>query len=220
MFEFYSGYFHTKCSLSLSLECSKCAFNRNNGDMGGLPTYDLIRQFHLSESEEQYNLITGSIQSQQAYQLRRESNLSTYTSEAFPYGIPQNFWIESTFRVRLQSSQPWYLLHVTNFHEVTQISVIMDSVQQLIGIGLPDIKGNVQRVFFQNSNLFDDSWHKILISVNLDQVQLWVDCQQILSRRGELSEQLLPRKKFDIYGGHTYISQSVAESIDHGQVTI
>lgn len=205
------GIFRNEISLIFK-ECPKCALNRNNRlDMGDQPTYDLIRQFHLSESKEQHELTSGSVISQQAYRLHSESNLTRYTFEAFPYGIPYHFWFESTFRVRYQPQQEWYLLHVTNSHEVTQISLTMDSSQQWIGIGLPDVNGNVQRVFFRSSNLFDVSWHKILVSVVRDQVQMWIDCEQVLGSRGDFVEQLVPRKKFETNGGHTYISRYVNE---------
>lgn len=190
---------------------------RNLDLIGNTPTYDLIRQFHLSEHQEEYNVVTGSIPTQHAYQLHRESNVSTYTFDAFPYGIPYHFWIESTFRARYQVPQAWYLFHVTNSHEVTQISIVIDSVQQSIGIGLPDIMGNVQQVFFHNSNLFDNAWHKLLVSVVKDQVQLWIDCQQVYGIHGSTVEQLLPRKKFETNGGHVYISRFIDETNNYEQ---
>lgn len=189
-------------------------------DTGNVPVYDLIRQFHMSDIQEQYELITGSILSQKAYRFHQLSNLTMFTYDVFPSGIPDHFWFESTFRAQYQPLQPWYLLHVTNSHEVTQISVSMDSTQQLVAIGLPDVMGNVQRVFFHNSNLFDSSWHKVLVSVVRDQVQMWIDCQQALGVRGDTVEQLLPRKKFETNGGHTYISKFVDETNSYTQVNL
>lgn len=186
--------------------------HRNNLDTSDLPTIDLIREFHLSEFEHLYETIPGSIPSQRAYRLYQDSNLTINSIEAFPYGIPYNFWFESTFRARIQSPDPWYLFHVTNSHEVTQISVTMDSVQQLIGIGLPDILGNVQRIYFHSSSLFDRSWHKVLLSVVKDKASLWVDCQQVEGFHGESTESLLPRIKFNTTGGHSYIARFVDET--------
>lgn len=194
------------------VECAKCPLNRNQLDTGDLPTIDLIREFHLSEYENHYEVIPGSIPSQRAYRLYRESNLTIHSYEAFPNGIPYHFWFESTFRARLQPSEPWYLFHVTNSHDVSQISVTMDPIQQLIGIGLPDILGNVQRVYFHHSSLFDRSWHKIMLSVVKDRATLWVDCQQVNGFRGEVYEPLLPRRKFDTNAGHAYISRFVDET--------
>lgn len=191
------------------LECPKCAFNRDNGV---LPTIDLIREFHLSESEDKYEAVIGSIASQHAYRLHHESNVTVNAVQAFPIGIPYHFWFESTFRALVQPLQPFYLFHVTDSQGVTQISITLDTVQHLIGIGLPDVRGNVQRVYFQHTNLFDRNWHKILVSVVKDKVKLWVDCQEVYGVRGELAEPLLPRKKFDTTNGHAYIARYVDET--------
>lgn len=182
-----------------------------------MPTYDLIQKFHLSEAVDRYEVV-GSIASQHAYRLHQESNLTTYAVQAFPYGIPYHFWFESTFRSMVQHVQPWYLFHVTDSQGVTQISITMDSANQLIGIGLPDSQGNVQRVFFHHSSLFDQNWHKILVSVVKDKVKLWVDCLPTYGVRGTLEEPLLPRKKFDTTNGYAYISRYVDETNQYYQV--
>lgn len=172
----------------------------------------MIHEFHLSESENKYESVVGSIATQQAYRLHQESNLTTHAYQAFPVGIPYHFWFESTFRALEPRLQPFYLFHVTDSHDVTQISVVLDTLQHLIGIGLPDIRGNVQRVFFQHLNLFDQNWHKILVSVVKDKVKLWIDCEEVYGVRGELIEPLLPRKKFDTTNGHAYIARYLDET--------
>ncbi|XP_031639464.1 collagen alpha-1(IX) chain-like [Contarinia nasturtii] len=190
-------------------QCPKCAFNRDNGV---LPTIDLIREFHLSESVEKYETTVGSISSQQAYRLHEESNLTVNAFQAFPIGIPYHFWFESTFRALVQPLQPFYLFHVTDSQGVTQISITLDTVQHSIGIGLPAVGGNVQRVFFQHSNLFDTNWHKLLVSVLKDKVRLWIDCQEVFGVRGAYEEPLLPRPKFDVTNGYSHIARYVDET--------
>lgn len=192
-----------------SVQCPKCAFNRDNGV---LPTIDLIHEFHLSQSEEKYQSVIGSIPSQSAYRLHEESNLTVYAVQAFPIGIPTHFWFESTFRAIVQPLQPFYLFHVTNSDDVTQISITLDTYQHLIGIGLPAVGGNVQRVFFQQSNLFDSNWHKILVSVLNDNVRLWIDCKEVYGVRGGYEEPLLPRPKFDVTNGYAYIAKNIDET--------
>lgn len=182
-----------------------------------MPTIDLIQKFHLNEAVDRYEVV-GSIASQHAYRLHQESNTTIHAFQAFPSGIPYHFWFESTFRSLVQHVQPWYLFHVTDSQGVTQISITMDSADQLIGIGLPDIQGNVQRVFFHHSTLFDQNWHKILVSVVKDKVRLWVDCQQTYGVRGNFEEPLLPRKKFDTTNGYSYISRYVDDTNEYYQV--
>lgn len=159
---------------------------------------------------ESYEMVPGSVITQNAYHLTEESLISAESRQIFTVGvIPYNFWFESTFRVYQQQYRPWYLIHVTDAQGITQISVTFDAAQQVIGIGLPDISGNVQRVYFQHSNLFDQNWHKMLVSVVKDKVKMWIDCQQVLGLRGEFEEPLLPRKKFDTSSGYTYVARYV-----------
>lgn len=180
-----------------------------------LPTFDLIREFHLDEYESYYegvSAIHGSIASQRAYRLQRQTNLTIHSIQAFPLGIPHQFSFESTFRTTGPPTTPWYLLHVTNSYEASELSVTLDPIQQLVGIGLPDILGNVQRVYFQHVSLFDRSWHKVMLSVANDQATLWVDCIPVRGIRGEFSEPLLPRRAFDTSGGHIYMSRTIDET--------
>lgn len=200
-----------RCPMAINSPCG--LISPGNAD---LPTFDLIREFHLDEAESRYagvSQILGSIQTQRAYRLESKSNLSINTFEAFPRGIPQHFSFECTFRTREQPPTPWYLFHVTNRYEDSQLSVIMDPLQQLVGIGLPDVNGNVQRVYFRHSSLFDRSWHKVMLSVQQDRATLWVDCIPVPGIRGELIEPLLPRIAFDTNGGLIYLSRLVEQSV-------
>lgn len=185
--------------------------NPGNAD---IPTYDLIRELHLDETQSRYNgvrQIPGSLVTQRAYRLEEESNLTVNSYDVFPRGIPFQFSFESTFRSRDEQTIPWYLVHVTNAHDQSQLSVTLDASQQLIGIGLPDILGNVQRVFFSHASIFDQSWHKIMLSVANDQATLWIDCVPVPGVRGAYYEPLLPRRTFDTAGGHVYVSRTVNE---------
>lgn len=153
----------------------------------------------------------GSVQTQQAYRLTENYILHAESRQIFSK-IPYNFWFESTFRTYQSVYRPWYLIHVTDAQGITQISITLDATQQVIGIGLPDTSGNVQRVYFQHTNIFDQSWHKIFVSVLNDKVKLWIDCQPVLGLRGAYEEPLLPRKKFDTSSGYTNVAQYVDDN--------
>lgn len=135
--------------------------------------------------------------------------MRTYT------GIPHQFTFESTFRARTQPAVPWFLIYVTDSYEQSQLSVVLDPVQYVVGIGLPDVQGNVQMVYFRHSSLFDQQWHKVTLSVTNDKAILWVDCIQVQGVRGEYFEELLPRKAFDKTGGHIAVSRLVNQVDQH-----
>lgn len=124
-------------------------------------------------------------------------------------GIPHQFVFESTFRAREQPITPWYLIHVTDSLEQSQLSVVLDPTQYIVGIGLPDVQGAAQMVYFRHVSLFDEEWHKVTLSVSNDRAVLWIDCIQVQGVRGEYFEALLPRKAFDKTGGHISVSRLI-----------
>lgn len=124
-------------------------------------------------------------------------------------GIPHQFTFESTFRARVQPLTPWYLIHVTDSYERSQLSIVLDPTQYIVGIALPDIRGDAQMVYFRHESLFDEEWHKVTLGVTVDHAVLWVDCIQVQGIRGEYFEALLPRKAFDKTGGHITVSRLI-----------
>lgn len=173
-----------------------------------IPTYDLISSFHLEELRVPgITLIPGTTSTQRAYRLENYSNLIGNTNEVFPHGIPKTFSFQTTFRIREEQVVPWYLLHVTNSYDESQLSVELDKSRSLIGVGLPDVNGDIQKVYFRDDKIFDRSWHKIMLSVSNDQATLWIDCRPVPGIRGDYVEILEERSEFDTSGGHVYISQ-------------
>lgn len=98
---------------------------------------------------------------------------------------------------------------MTDSFDQSQLSVVLDPNQYIVGIGLPDVEGNAQMVYFRHTSLFDEQWHKVTLSVTTDRAVLWVDCIQVQGVRGEYFEALLPRKAFDRTGGHIAVSRSI-----------
>lgn len=109
----------------------------------------------------------------------------------------------------MQPATPWYLFHLTDYYEESQLSITMDPRQHVLELALPDVDGNLQRVAFRHSSLFDRRWHKIMLGVSQDKATLWVDCQPVFGIRGDLIEPLEPRGQFDATGGHLYVSRLV-----------
>lgn len=123
-----------------------------------LNTFDFIRQFQLDRSETYYEGVTrvvGSSHIQTAYRLERESNLTLRAIDAFPRGFPHQFSFECTFRAREELVLPWYLFHVTDSFEQSQLSVTLDPRRELLHLELPDVDGNLQMVTFRHHEVKD-----------------------------------------------------------------
>ncbi|GAB0086545.1 collagen alpha-1(IX) chain-like [Sergentomyia squamirostris] len=177
-----------------------------------LNTFDFIREFRLDRSETFYegvSSVVGSNYVQTAYRLERESNLTLTAVEAFPRGFPQQFSFECTFRMREEIDMSWYLFHVTDSFEQSQLSVKLDPRRELLQLSLPDIDGNLQMVTFRHHELFDESWHKVTLGVGYDQATLWVDCQPVRGLYGEFVNRLEPRGPVDASGGHLSVARLV-----------
>lgn len=173
----------------------------------------MIREFRLDQSEtlryERIEVVQGSSLQQTAYRLSESSsNLTLSTIEAFPRGIPEEFSFECTFRNRKPTLVPWYLFHVTNHYEHSQLSVTMNTEQHTLDLQLPDAYGNLQTASFYHRELFDHSWHKVMLGVTQQQANLWVDCKQIQGIRGEYSETFESRGHIDSSDGHLFISKT------------
>lgn len=137
-------------------------------------------------------------------------------------GIPQQFSFECAFRARRPPVTPWYLFHVTNHYEESQLSVTLNPSKYTLGLELPDVDGNLQQVLFRHQTLFDRLWHKVMLGVTESQATLWVDCKPVQGVRGEYAEPFQPRGYFDATGGHLYVSKMVqtAESVPVGLILL
>lgn len=121
-----------------------------------LNTFDIIREFELDQRETYYEGVTqvmGSSQLQTAYRLEKEANLTLRSVDAFPHGFPHQFSFECTFRARESPIVPWYLFHITDSYERSQLSVTIDPTQSSLQLALPDVDGNLQMATFQHTEV-------------------------------------------------------------------
>lgn len=181
-----------------------------------LNTFDIIREFQLDQHETYYEGVTqvvGSSQLQTAYRLEKEANLTLRSVDAFPHGFPHQFSFECTFRTRQPPLVPWYLFHITDSYERSQLSVTIDPTRSSLQLALPDVDGNLQMATFEHTELFDESWHKVTIGVAQDQATLYVDCEPVQGIFGEYYTPLEPRGPVDATQGYLSVARQVARPI-------
>lgn len=183
-----------------------------------LHTFDLIREFHLDQSETIYESIErvqGSDLLQTAYSLHRESNLTMYAYDAFPKGVPHQFSFECTYRSHEHELDPWYLFHLSNSYEESQMYVKLNPSSQTLELSLPQIDGHLQVIEFEYRELFDQRWHKVMLGVTNEKASLWVDCRPVHYIDGTFDAELDARGYFDTSGGYV----SVAKFVEHSVIT-
>lgn len=110
----------------------------------------------MDQTETRYEGVTqvlGSSHMQTAYRLEQEANLTLRAVDAFPHGFPHQFSFECTFRTRQPPEVPWYLFHITDSYERSQLSVTLDPTREILQLALPDVDGNLQMASFRHTEV-------------------------------------------------------------------
>ncbi|XP_053953912.1 collagen alpha-1(IX) chain-like [Anastrepha ludens] len=166
-----------------------------------LTNYDIISSYHFDEYYHQYqgvSQIIGSTGYQTAYHFEEYSNMTIESSQAFPKGVPDAFSFECTFRVpEFDPPNEWFLFELSNYRYESQMSVIMNPIYNALEFSLPKYDGSLQTVTFEELEIFDHSWHKVMLGVTQDAVRLWVDCEPVPDRNGSLYTPLDVRSPID-----------------------
>ncbi|XP_054735156.1 collagen alpha-1(IX) chain-like [Anastrepha obliqua] len=166
-----------------------------------LTNYDIISSYHFDEYYHQYqgvSQIIGSTGYQTAYHFEEYSNMTIESSQAFPKGVPDAFSFECTFRVpEFDPPNEWFLFELSDYRYESQMSVIMNPIYNALEFSLPKYDGSLQTVTFEELEIFDYSWHKVMLGVTQDAVRLWVDCEPVPDRNGSLYTPLDVRSPID-----------------------
>ncbi|KAF6200105.1 hypothetical protein GE061_006406 [Apolygus lucorum] len=86
-----------------------------------------------------------------------------------------------TLRARKSVKSPWRLIRCEDEQRRLQFAITMDPrpPSSTLQIALLDFNGHIRHHSFQQTSVFDRSWHKIHFGVYEDRVTLHVDCQLI-----------------------------------------
>lgn len=174
-------------------------------------TVDIIRTFHLDQYETLRNhgitAIEGSNVQQRAYRLQTGTNLTESANIVFPKGFPAQFTFECTHRVPEQPIVPWHLFYMTNEFNLLELSITINPVRRSVDLSLSK-KGYVfeESYSFYHNELFDQSWHKIMLSVTQVKASLWIDCKPIPLANGNFVAELDAHYP-EINNGYVYVSK-------------
>lgn len=153
--------------------------------------------------------------------LRRFLNLIfgnfSHSYEAFPQGIPHQFSFECTYRSHEQENDPWYLFHLSNSYEESQMYVKLNPAHSTLEVSLPQVDGHLQVVEFEHRQLFDQRWHKVMLGVTHEKASLWVDCQPVRYLDGTYDAELEARGYFDTSQGYVSVARFAEEHVLHAE---
>lgn len=91
--------------------------------------------------------------------------------------------------------------------------VKVDPSSYTLEVSLPMISGELQVVEFEHRQLFDHSWHKVMLGVTHEKASLWVDCQPVRYDDGGYAAKLESRGYLDTSAGYVSIARFAETSV-------
>jgi len=137
--------------------------------------------------------ITGSDGRIPAYSIQEGGNLRIRTKDMFGRGLPEEYSIIGTMRMNRRSlGDSWDLARFESRSGEPEMGIRMNGRTRSVEYYYLDQSGRPRSVTFNGaSQLFDDSFHKVALSVQKDRIALFIDCVQVdvqpLSERKKVS---------------------------------
>ncbi|KAM8966977.1 uncharacterized protein RCH25_025643 [Pelodytes ibericus] len=141
---------------------------------------NLIEEFRLSRTSG-VRLVAGSKSNLKAYQLGTRVQINKQSRLIFPNGLPQEFSLVSTFRMKETTPEhEWNLWELQAQNGADQFRLRLNGATNTVDVYSLAASGRRKAITFENvENLFDGRWHKLSLSVRRNQLTLYVDCQQV-----------------------------------------
>ncbi|XP_036086862.1 collagen alpha-1(XXI) chain isoform X3 [Rousettus aegyptiacus] len=117
------------------------------------------------------------------YEVTSKVDLSEFTSNVFPEGLPPSYVFVSTQRFKIKKM--WDLWRILTIDGRPQIAVTLNGVDKTLLFTTTSMINGSQVVTFagpQVKTLFDEDWHQIRLLVTEQDVTLYIDDQQIESK--------------------------------------
>ncbi|ELW65573.1 Collagen alpha-1(XXI) chain [Tupaia chinensis] len=114
------------------------------------------------------------------YEVTSKVDLSEFTSNVFPEGLPPSYVFVSTQRFKVKKI--WDLWRILTMDGRPQIAVTLNGVDKTLLFTTTSIINGSQVVTFADPRvkaLFDEGWHQIRLLVTEQDVTLYIDDQQI-----------------------------------------
>ncbi|KAM4706228.1 uncharacterized protein WCC33_010947 [Rhinophrynus dorsalis] len=141
---------------------------------------NLIEEFKIPSSSG-VKTTAGSKIDLKAYQLAPRVHVRKQSRLIFPYGLPQEFSLVSTFRMKEKTMEDvWNLWDLEAKNGAEQFRLRLYGELNAVDVYNIAALGREKVVTFENVDaLFDEKWHKLSLSVRRNQITLYVDCQQV-----------------------------------------
>ncbi|KAL4640920.1 collagen alpha-1(XIX) chain-like [Arapaima gigas] len=108
------------------------------------------------------------------------------TELVFPNGLPNEYSLVATFRLRKTTKKDrWYLWQIFDESGSPQVSLIVDGAKKVVEFAVRGLLKNSLHYTFKSRDLhilFDRQWHKLSLAVQTSILSVYVDCKLIERR--------------------------------------
>ncbi|XP_075444665.1 uncharacterized protein LOC142488177 [Ascaphus truei] len=141
---------------------------------------NLLEEFRVA-SASGVKIIPGSQTLLKAYQLGAGVQVRRQSRLIFPSGLPQEFSLVSTLRMREKTpDEVWNLFELEARNGAEQFRLRLYGEINAVDVYNVAASDREKVTTFENvERLFDGGWHKLSLSVRRNQLTLYVDCQQV-----------------------------------------
>ncbi|KAM4693552.1 collagen alpha-1(XXI) chain [Discoglossus pictus] len=138
----------------------------------------------LGVNKKKAKRVEGSIPYTKAYEVTSQVDLTEFTRNVFPEGLPPSYVFVSTQRFKVKKK--WDLWRILSLDNSIQTAVTLNGEDKTLSFTTTSHLNDIQVVTFTRSGvkkLFDDGWHQIRLLVTEQDVTLYVDDQEIETRK-------------------------------------
>ncbi|XP_056421730.1 collagen alpha-1(XXI) chain [Hyla sarda] len=138
----------------------------------------------LGMNKKNAKKVEGSIPTMKAYEVTSQIDLTEFTRNVFPEGLPPSYVFVST--QRFKTKKKWDLWRIVALDGSVQAAVSLNGEDKTLSFTTTSQTNDIQIVKFFTpgvKKLFDEGWHQIRLLVTEEDATLYIDDQQIETRR-------------------------------------
>ncbi|XP_068135466.1 collagen alpha-1(XXI) chain [Hyperolius riggenbachi] len=134
----------------------------------------------LGMNKKKAKRVEGSVPTMKAYEVTSQIDLSEFTRNVFPEGLPPSYVFVST--QRFKTKKKWDLWRIVALDDTMQTAVSINGEEKTLSFTTTSKINDTQVITFEThgvKKLFDGSWHQIRLLVTEEDITLYIDDQQI-----------------------------------------
>ncbi|XP_066460068.1 collagen alpha-1(XXI) chain [Eleutherodactylus coqui] len=138
----------------------------------------------LGMNKKNAKKVEGSIPTAKAFEVTSQIDLTEFTRNVFPEGLPPSYVFVSTQRFKIKKK--WDLWRIVALDGSIQTAVSLNGEEKTLSFTTTSLTDDIQIVRFVTpgvKKLFDERWHQIRLLVTEEDATLYIDDQEIETKR-------------------------------------